>query len=68
MGYMFFEAENFKKETERILTGKTIKEIEITGFGICLKTTDGLILDYDSSDGGWSCWGIKTEDEKEDKP
>lgn len=56
-----------EKETEKMLTGKTIKEIEVTGYGICLKTTDGLILDYNSSDGGYSCWGVKAEGDEEEK-
>ena len=53
-----------KEKTIELLTGKTIKEIEVTGFGIYIKTTDGIILDYDSSDGGYSCWEIKKEKEE----
>ena len=36
------------------LTGKTIKEAEVDGFGIRMVFTDGAVFDYDASDGGYS--------------
>ena len=43
---------------ESVLIGKTIKYIQIDGHGIVLITEDGLILTYDSSDGGYSTYDI----------
>lgn len=40
------------------LINKTISDIEINGDGIRMTTTDGLILDYEASDGGYSLWDI----------
>ena len=48
-------------ETAEMLIGKTIKEIEVDGDGIYLKTTDGIVLAYVSSDGGYSSWEIGSE-------
>ena len=36
------------------LTGKTIKEAEVDGFGIRMVFTDGAVFEYDASDGGYS--------------
>lgn len=44
--------------TKKDLINKTISEVEIDGFGIRITTTDGLILDYEASDGGYSLWDI----------
>lgn len=41
-----------------ILIGKTIQEVQITGYGITIVTTDGIRLVYDASDGGYSSWVI----------
>lgn len=60
------DTENQTNSAE-ILIGKTIKEIEVSGYGIYLKTTDGIVLDYSSSDGGYSCWGIGSGDEEEEE-
>ena len=43
------------------LVGKTIKSIEVDGFGVCIHTTDGIVLDYSASDGGYSSWDITKE-------
>ena len=40
------------------LIGKTIVWAEINGFGIKLEFNDGSVLDYSSSDNGYSCWEI----------
>ena len=40
------------------LVGKTIVFAEIGGYGVKLKFSDGSILDYSSSSGGYSCWEI----------
>ena len=45
------------------LIGKTIQEIEITGYGITLITTDGIRLEYGASDGGYSSWEITKDEE-----
>ena len=42
----------------KILIGKTIKEVEVNGYGITLVTTDGIRLVYNASDGGYSSWVI----------
>ena len=44
------------------LIGKTIQEIEITGYGITLVTTDGMRLEYNASDGGYSSWTIEKDE------
>lgn len=44
--------------TEKDLLNKTIKEIEVNGYGINLTTEDGMVLDYSASDGGYSCWEV----------
>ena len=36
------------------LTGKTIKEAEVDGFGIRIVFTDGAVFEYSASDGGYS--------------
>lgn len=47
-----------KMFNEKDLINKTISDIEIDGYGIRMTTTDGLILDYEASDGGCSLWDI----------
>ena len=51
---------------EKILIGKRIKSIDISGYGIILKTEDGLELNYCSSDGGYSTWDIERSTEAEE--
>ena len=36
------------------LTGKTVKEAEVDGFGIRMVFTDGAVFEYSASDGGYS--------------
>lgn len=43
---------------ENKLIGKTIKKAKVDGFGLILEFTDGEILDYDASDGGYSCYEL----------
>ncbi len=43
---------------DKELIGKTIVYAEIGGYGIKLKFSDGSILDYDSSSGGYSSWEL----------
>ena len=42
----------------RKLIGKTVVSAEINGFGVTIKFSDGSILDYSSSDNGYSSWEI----------
>lgn len=55
----------------RKLIGKTIVCAEINGFGVTIKFSDGSILDYSSSDNGYSSWeiidGIKRAEKSEDE-
>lgn len=51
--------------TEKDLTGKTIKKIDIDGYGVKIRFTDGTEFVYNASDGGYSCWGISKGDEVE---
>lgn len=48
--------------TEKDLIGKTIESIEINGYGIEMRFTDGTVFEYDASDGGYSNWGITKGD------
>lgn len=43
---------------DKELIGKTIVCAEIGGYGLRLKFSDGSILDYSSSSGGYSCWEL----------
>lgn len=43
-------------DTSKLLVGKTIRKAEVTGYGVKLVMSDGTVLDYDSSDGGYSAW------------
>lgn len=43
---------------EKDLIGKTIENIEIDGYGIEMRFTDGTVFEYSASDGGYSCWDI----------
>lgn len=45
-------------ETNNSLAGKTIKEANIDGYGVYIKFTDGVELDYSASEGGYSTWDI----------
>lgn len=48
---------------EQDLIGKTVKEIEVDGFGIDIVFTDGTEFVYSPSDGGYSCWDILSPEE-----
>lgn len=39
---------------KKILIGKTIKAVELDGYGVKLRFTDGSKFEYDASDGGYS--------------
>ena len=52
---------------ENMLIGKKIREIEVNGFEIRLVTEDGIVLDYNASDGGYSSWEIYDENLMEEK-
>lgn len=41
------------------LIGKKIKEITIDGYSLFIVTEDGIELEYQASDGGYSSWEIK---------
>lgn len=44
--------------SEKDLIGKTIKSIDVDGFGVDIVFTDGTELVYGASDGGYSNWEI----------
>lgn len=50
---------------EKDLIGKTIEEIDIDGFGIEIRFTDGTEFAYNASDGGYSYWDISKGSEVE---
>lgn len=68
---MIYKVENREKmniiPNDEKLIGKTIVYAEIGGYGIKLKFSDGSILDYSSSSGGYSCWEI-IDDINQDVP
>lgn len=45
-------------DTSKLLVEKTIRRAEVTGYGVKLVMSDGTVLDYDSSDGGYSTWTV----------
>jgi len=50
--------EDYEERTKKAIIGKKVVDLDINGFGIRLSLDDGTVLDYESSDGGYSCWGI----------
>ena len=48
--------------TEKDLIGKTVESIEVDGYGIEMRFTDGTVFEYGASDGGYSCWDITKDD------
>ena len=42
-------------EEGKKIIDKTISKAWIDGYSVCIEFTDGTILDYDASDGGYSC-------------
>ena len=43
---------------DKELIGKTIKSIDVDGFGVDIVFTDGTEFVYGASDGGYSSWDI----------
>lgn len=43
---------------DKDLIGKTIKSIDVDGFGVDIVFTDGTVFVYSPSDGGYSSWDI----------
>ena len=50
-------------EEQKNFIGKKIKDIKIDGYGIELLLEDNIKLIYEATDGGYSTWLIKKEDE-----
>ena len=50
---------------EKDLIGKTIEKIDIDGYGVEIRFTDGTEFVYNASDGGYSGWDISKGDEVE---
>ena len=50
--------------TEKDLIGKTIKSVEVDGYGIEMHFADGTVFVYYASDGGYSNWEIEKDDNK----
>jgi hypothetical protein len=48
--------------TEKDLIGKTIESVEVNGYGIEMRFTDGAVFVYYASDGGYSSWEIEKDD------
>ena len=48
--------------TEKDLIGKTIESVEVDGYGIEMRFTDGTVFVYGASDGGYSNWDITKDD------
>lgn len=46
----------FEEKTIKFLVGKTIKDVEIGGFCFNITFTDGSMIHYSPSDGGYSSW------------
>ncbi len=46
----------------KTLVGKTIARIDVDGFDVDIVFTDGTVFEYESSDGGYSCWNIYKND------
>lgn len=51
--------DEYEEKTIKFLIGKTIKDVEINGYCFNLTFTDNSKINYDASDGGYSCWGMK---------
>ena len=46
-------------DIEKELVGKTITNAIVNGFEIVLMFNDDTILDYEASDGGYSCYELR---------
>lgn len=49
-------------KTANALVGKKIRALELNGHYVHLTCADGTVLDYDASDGGYSCWTVTLPD------
>lgn len=49
-------------KTANALIGKKIRAPELDGHYVRLTCTDGTVLKYKASDGGYSCWGVTLPD------
>lgn len=47
---------------EKDLISKTIEKIDIDGYGVEIRFTDGTVFAYYASDGGYSNWEIAEDD------
>lgn len=56
--------EDYEERTKKAIIGKKVVDLDINGFGIRLLLDDGTVLDYESSDGGYSCWEIYSNPNK----
>jgi hypothetical protein len=45
-------------EEGKKIIGKTISKAWIDGGTVYIEFTDGAVLDYFASDGGYSCWDL----------
>ena len=48
---------------EKDLIGKTIEKIDVDGYGVEIRFTDGTEFVYGASDGGYSSWDISKDGE-----
>ena len=48
---------------EKDLIGKTIEKIDIDGYGVEIRFTDGTEFVYNASDAGYSTWDISKSGE-----
>ena len=48
----------YEENTNMWLVGKTIRKADVSGGGVVLEFEDGTGLNYEASDGGYSCWGL----------
>ena len=48
---------------EKELIGKTITSAIVNGYEVVLCFDDGTILDYEASDGGYSCYELRMKGE-----
>ena len=50
----------YEENTNLWLVGKTIRKAAVSGDGVVLEFEDGTNLNYEATDGGYSCWGLYT--------
>lgn len=49
---------DYAYNTANALVGKKIRAIELSGYHVRLTCADDTVLEYDASDGGYSCWSV----------